>query len=75
MVEEKIIRLNFRKKMRNIPRWKRKVVFSKLIRKSLKNDKLKISQNLNQKIWSLKTPKIRLKITKDEKSAKAEFVE
>ena len=75
MVEEKIIRINLRKQMKNIPKWRRQAVFGRLLRERLKSDKMKIAQNLNEKIWSLKSPKVRLKLVKDDKSVKTEFVE
>jgi len=75
MAEEKIVKINLRKQMKSIPKWRRKAVFGRLIRKKLKNDKIKIAQSLNEKIWSVKSPKVRLKIVKDDKTIKAELVE
>ena len=75
MAEEKIVKINLRRRMKNIPRWKRKTAFGRLLRERLKSDKMKISQGLNEKIWSLKSPKVRVKIVKDGKLVKAEFVE
>lgn len=71
MVEERIVKVNFRKRLKSIPRWKRQSVMGKLLRNKLKIDKLKISQDLNEKIWSGKNAKIKLKIVKDGKSVKA----
>ena len=75
MAEEKIVKINLRKQMKSIPKWRRQAVFGRLLRKKLKNEKMKISQILNEKIWSTKSPKIRVKIVKDDKSVKAELVE
>ena len=75
MAEEKIVKINLRKQMENIPRWRRQAVFGRLLRKKLKNEKMKISQSLNEKIWSTKSPKVRVRIVKDDKSVKAELVE
>ena len=75
MAEEKIVKINLRRRMKNMPRWKRKTIFGRLLRERLKSDKMKISQSLNEKIWSLKSPKIRIKVVKDDKSVKAELVE
>jgi len=75
MAEEKIVKVNLWKQLKNIPRWKRQTVFARLLRKRLKIDKLKIAQSLNEKIWSAKSPKVRLKIVKDDKSTRAEVVE
>lgn len=74
MVEEKIVKINLRKRMKNIPRWKRKVVFTKILRKKI-SDKMKISQKMNEKIWHTNTQKIRIKLVKDDKSVKADVVE
>ena len=75
MAEEKIVKVNLSRQLKNIPRWKRQAVFGRLVRKTLKIDKMKISQDLNEKIWSNKSPKVRLKIVKDDKSARAEFAD
>ena len=75
MAEGKSVKLNLRKEMKNIPKWKRRAVFARLIRKKLKNKDMKISQKLNEKLWSVETPKVRIKIVKDDKTTKAEFVE
>ena len=75
MAEEKIVGINLRKKLKNVPRWRRKAVFGKLIRERLKNEKMKIAQGLNEKIWSGKSPKVRLKLVKGEKTTKAELAE
>ena len=74
MAEEKIIKINLRKQMKSIPKWRRNAAFSRFLKKRLHNDKLKISKNLNEKILSLKSPEIRLRIVKDDKSVRAEFV-
>ena len=75
MAEEKIVGINLRKELKNVPRWRRKAVFGRLIRKKLKDEKIKISQGLNEKIWSSGSPKVRLKLVKDEKTTKAELAE
>lgn len=67
MAEERIVKVNFRKRLKDIPRWKRQSVMSKLLRSKLKIDELKVSQGLNEKMWSGKNAKIRLKIVKDDK--------
>ena len=75
MAEEKIVGINLRKELKNVSRWRRKAVFGRLIRKKLKDEKIKISQGLNEKIWSRSSPKVRLKLVKDEKTTKAELAE
>ncbi|MEK6909836.1 MAG: hypothetical protein AABW61_02035 [Candidatus Aenigmatarchaeota archaeon] len=75
MAEEKIVKVNLWKQLKNIPRWKRQTVFSRLLGKRLKIDKMKMGQGLNEKIWSIKSPKVRLKIVKDDKSTRVEVVE
>ena len=75
MAEEKIVKVNLRKQMKSIPKWRRQAVFGRLLRERLKNDEMKISQSLNEKIWSTKSPKVRLKIVKDDKTVKVEPVE
>lgn len=72
---EKIVEVNLRKQMKSIPKWRRQVVFGRVLRERLKSAKMKISQKLNEKIWSSKSPKVRLKIVKDDKSTRAEAVE
>ncbi len=75
MSEEKIVKVNLWRQLKNIPRWKRQTAFARLLGKTLKIDKMKMSQGLNEKIWSAKRPKVRLKIVKDDKSTRAEVVE
>lgn len=75
MPEEKIIKLNLKNQLKSISKWRRRAALSRIIRKRLKNDKLKISQALNEKIWSTKGSKIRLKLVKDDKLVKAEPIE
>ncbi len=77
MAEEKIVKINLRKQLKSIPRWRRKSVFAKILKKRINNKTggLKISQKLNEKIWHNNTPKIRLKLVKDDKLVKAEVVE
>ena len=74
MAEEKIIKINLRKRLKNIPKWKRQAVFCRVLRKRLADDKMKISQDLNEKIWSSKSLKVRVRLTKDGKLTKAELV-
>ena len=71
MVEERIVKVNLRKRLKSIPRWKRQSVMGKLLRNKLKIAELKISQDLNEKMWSGKNAKIKLKIVKDGKSVRA----
>ncbi len=75
MAEEKLVKLNLRKELKKVPVWKRQSAFAKIIREKFKDDNLKISQGLNEKFWSEKNPKIRVKIVKDEKTTRVEFVE
>lgn len=75
MVEEKIVKVNLRRQMENMPKWKRRSSFARVLRNRLKNKKMKISKSLNERIWSMKTPVIRVKIVKDDKTVKAELVE
>ncbi len=75
MAEEKIVKVNLRKQMKSIPKWRRQAVFGRILRERLKSPKMKISQSLNEKIWSGKSLGIRLKIVKDDKSTRAEAVE
>ncbi|MEM5797187.1 MAG: hypothetical protein QW813_00775 [Candidatus Aenigmatarchaeota archaeon] len=65
MVEERIVKINLRKQMKLVPKWKRKATFTRLLREKL-GEKIKIDQKLNEKIWSDKNPKIRLKIIRDD---------
>lgn len=74
MVEEKIIRINLRKKLLKIPKWRRKSDFVKLLKRRLKMEKIVISPKLNEKIWS-DNSKIKLKVTKDDKLVKIDVVE
>ena len=74
MAEEKIIKINLRKRLKNTPKWKRQAVFGRVLRKRLAGDKMKISQDLNEKIWSSKSLKVRVRLTKDGKLTKAELV-
>ncbi len=74
MAEEKIVTVNLRRRLKGVPRWRRQAVFGRILRKKF-NDKMKIDQKLNEKIWSTKNPKVRMKIVKDDKTIKAELVE
>lgn len=74
MAEEKIVTVNLRRKLENIPKWRRQAAFGRIFRATMKNNDLKIGKNLNDKALSGAT-KVRVKITKDEKSTKAELVE
>jgi len=67
MVEEKIIKINLRKQLKNLPRWKRHAVFGRLLRKKLKIKDMKIAQNLNKSV------KVRVKLVKDDNSVRAEL--
>ena len=73
MAEEKIVKVNLRRNLKNVPRWKRQTSLTKLLRKKLNSEKMKIGQGLNEKFWSTKSPKVRLKIIKDDKSTRAEL--
>ncbi|MBI2547415.1 MAG: hypothetical protein HYW23_03135 [Candidatus Aenigmarchaeota archaeon] len=75
MPEEKIVTINLRREFKKTPVWRRQMVFCKLVKKELKDEKIKISQKMNEKIWAIKTPKIRVKVIKDDKSTRAELVE
>lgn len=72
MPEEKLLKINLWKQMKNVPKWKRNAVFGRLLRKRLKSEKMKIGQSLNEKFWSGKSPKVRLKVVKDDKSVRAD---
>jgi ribosomal protein L31E len=83
MPEEKIITINLRKKVLKIPRWRRakdQMKFLKeLLEKKTKTEKIKIGKGLNEKIWSRSASKpvmkIRIKLTKDDKTTTAELME
>jgi len=75
MAEEKVAKINLSKRLKIIPKWRRNTAFVRLLKEKVKSGKLKISQKLNEKIWSKKTSKIRLKLVKDDKTVKAEVVE
>lgn len=75
MPEEKLVKVNLRHHMRNIPRWRRQAVFGRMLKERLKNTKMRIAKTLNEKIWASKDPKVRLKVVKDDKSSRAEAVE
>jgi len=75
MAEEKIVKVNLGRQLKSIPRWKRQIAFARLLRKTLKIDKMKMAQGLNEKIWSDKSTKVRLKIVKGDKSTRVEAVE
>ncbi len=75
MAEEKVVKINLSKRLKIIPKWRRNTAFVRLLKEKVKSGKLKISQKLNEKIWSKKTSKIRLKLVKDDKTVKAEVVE
>ena len=83
MPEEKILTVNLRKNLIKSPNWRRTTDYSKqfkaLLKKRLKNDKVKIDQKLNEEIWkrSIQNPpmKIRLKVIKqDDKSVTVELM-
>ena len=75
MAEEKVVKINLSRRLKNIPKWKRNAAFVRLLKEKVKSGELKISQKFNEKIWSQKTSKIRLKLVKDDKTVKAEVVE
>ena len=68
MAEEKILTINLRKKIIKSTRWRRTPDFVKILReqmkKKLKNDKIKIEEKLNDKIWarSIEKPQVKLRI-------------
>ncbi len=71
MAEEKIVTVNLRRKLESIPRWKRRASFGRILRETLKKD-VKIGQDLNSEMMK-GAVKVRIKITKDDKSIKAEL--
>lgn len=83
MVEEKIITINIRKKLKEAPYWRRSDCAARIIRDVLQKHskkKIKIDKSLNEKIWarSIQHPqtKLKIKITPiDDKTSKAELVE
>ena len=74
MAEEKIVKINIRRHLLKVPKWERKMKLGRILRKELNKD-LVIDQKLNEKLWSHKGSKIRLKLVKDDKSVKASLVE
>jgi len=82
MVEQKIVTINFRKKLVKVPKWKRAKQTTKILREILEKQtkgKVKFDKTINEKIWSkgIENPpsKVRVKIVKvDEKNFKAELV-
>ena len=84
MAEERIITLNLRKQILRTPLWKRSNAAVKILRevleKKTKIKKIKINQDINEKIWSrsARNPemKFRIKVTKiDEETGRAELIE
>jgi ribosomal protein L31E len=83
MPEEKIITINLRKKLLKVPRWRRakdQMKFLKeLLKKKIKAENIKIGKGLNEKVWSRSASnpvmKIRIKLTKDDKTTTAELME
>lgn len=83
-MEEKILTFNIRKKVLRIPKWRRGIETTKILREKIKkvakSEKVLIDKKLNEKIWSrgIEKPltKIRIKLVKlDEKTTRAELVE
>jgi large subunit ribosomal protein L31e len=86
---EKIISINLRSKIRNVPKWKNVKGATAVLRKILKkqifegmkdNYKIKIDSKLNEKLWSrgIRNPPAKLKIRlikKDENLIEAKLVE
>jgi len=83
MVDEKIITINIRKKLKEAPYWRRSDSASRIIRTLLQKHakkKVKIGKSINEKIWkqSIQNPQMKFKIritSVDDKTAKAELVE
>lgn len=82
MPEEKVVTVNLRKKIVKYPRWKRSSrvvrVLKEILEKNIKGE-VKLSDELNRKIWersAQKPPmKIRVKLTKiEEGKFKAELL-
>ncbi len=75
MAEEKIVKINLRNKLKDVPRWRKRAVIARLIKERLKSSKMKISQKLNDHILSGNGLKFRLKLVKDDKQVKAELAD
>lgn len=76
MVEEKIVKINLRRQLTKVPRWRRKDSFIKLLKRKIKTNKIVIDKKLNERNWSRYNPKVRLRIIKrDDKSVKIELIE
>lgn len=81
-MEEKIITINIREKLLKTPKWRRADQAAKIFRKVLEKrvkTKIKLSRNLNEKIWAKgmvkPASKLRIRIVKiDEKNSRAELV-
>lgn len=82
MPEEKILTINLRKKLLKVPRWRRAKDQMKFLRELLKKrtkaEKIKIGKELNEKIWSRSASKpvmkIRVRVSKDDKTTSAELM-
>lgn len=75
MAEEKIVKINLRKQLSKVPKWKRKGRFSALLRRRLKTKDLVVNPKLNERVWSNNSLKVKLKIVKEDKSVKANLIE
>ncbi len=75
MAEEKIVKINIQKELLKVPRWERRGKIFAILRRRLKNSELKIDQDLNEKIFTEKIYKLRLKLVKNDKNVTAKLVE
>ncbi|MBI2545200.1 MAG: hypothetical protein HYW22_01200 [Candidatus Aenigmarchaeota archaeon] len=75
MAEEKTIRMNIQRELVKVPRWKRRMKVTAIIRKKLKSPDLKIDPKLNEKIFADTKHEFRIKLVKDDKKTTAKLVE
>jgi len=81
MVDEKILTINLRKRLQKTPKWQRSKrsvkILKQILEKQVKGD-IKISSDVNEKIWSrsIKNPhaKLRIRIVElEDKTFRAEL--
>lgn len=82
--KERIITVNLRKELLNKPDWRRSKdfvrIFKGLLKKQTKAEKIRMSKELNERIWKrgIRKPptRVRIKIVQlDDKTVRAELVE
>ena len=73
MAEEKVVKINLRRQLLKVPKWRRKIDFIRLLKRSLGN--VAVSQSLNERIWKTNKTAVRIKIIKDNEKTRIEPVE